>query len=178
MFIVDGSFSESYLRFLKLNGQSRHTSIIFLCSFPTSCCWKCCETQGNKLEQVWTCRPCWHALAFLSSSPGPLKSGQEYQLPEPVVYYLWRHRWWKNLMPLPSQQGNVYVLVWQGDFFELLVLSFSSELKNEDTKVARLPWKNSHSEQQLEWRSLRKRFCSSCARKVDVDHLSLSWISL
>lgn len=69
----------------------------------------------------------------------------------------------------------VCVFVWQGEFFELLVLSFSSELKDEDAKKLRLLgslgknpiWSRSQ-------RSLRMRFCSSHARKVDVDYWLLS----
>lgn len=61
--------------------------------------------------------------------------------------------------------------VWQGEFFELLVLSFSNELTDEGARKLRLSgslgknpiWSRSQ-------KSLWMRFCSSRARKVDVDY--------
>lgn len=183
MFAVYGSLNEGCWRFLKLKGQPKHTLVRCLCSFPTHCCWNCCETQRSKLEQVWTCSLPWHSLPSLCSSPGPSKSAQGYQLPEPVVYWLCRQsRWKKKILCFPPQQGNVCACAfgWQGDFFELPVLSSGSEpTQGKDTKsvgcqaaLAKLPFGAAARR-----RSLRTRVCSSHAKEVDVDWL-LFWISL
>ena len=136
MFAAYGSFNEGCLRFVKLKGQSKHTLVRRLCSFRSHCCWNCCETQGSKLEQVWTCSLPWHSLPFLCSSPGPSKSAQGYQLPEPVVYWLCRQSWWKKSSAFHrSEETCVCAFGWQGDFSELPVLSFGSEpTKGKDTK--------------------------------------------
>lgn len=80
----------------------------------------------------------------------------------------------KKSLCFPPQQGNVCACAfgWQGDFFELPVLSSGSEpTQGKDTKsvgcqaaLAKLLFGAAARR-----RSLRTRVCSSHAKKVDVD---------